>query len=231
MIQVASVICGGSGPNVPGCEVLRIDNTLNQLTPCQAYQEALRFTTAEIICYAHDDLDVHDADWLERMQAVFDEHPDCVAVGLGGAVGLGTDDLYRKPYSLWNLARIGYASNQDDAETHGARFTGTRRVAVLEQFCMSIRTEWLRKIGGWPISHLRHHMLDAFIACQAARDQKQLWQVGSSCHHAGGASSTKEIYARAHWLAGGTLAEDHEAPHRWIFDNYRDVLPLDVRAL
>jgi len=238
-IEVVSVKCGGKGPKLPDNFPVRFfDNTRNERTPCQAYQELLETSEADVIVYLHDDVTVHDPDWLARIMDCFyttttmydlDAKPrEVVAVGLGGATGLGNEDLYRKPYNVWNLARTDYASNQDDAETHGWRFIGTRRVAVLEQFCMAIRTEWLRARGGWPDEHLQHHMLDAFIACEAARDGKEIWQVGVSCLHSGGATSTTEAYAKASWLAGGSLEEDHRAPHRWIWDRYRDVLPIRI---
>lgn len=240
-IQVASVICGGPGPGLSGLsspsspgEVFRIDNTLNQLTPCRAYQEALNFTTAEILCMVHDDLDVHDEDWLDRISQVFAENPLCVGVGLGGAVGLGTDDLYRKPFNIWNLARQGYCSNQTDWETHGTRETGIKRVVVLEQFCMAVRVGWLRRARfaqleyGWPVSRLTHHGMDMWLACEAVRDGKQLFMVGAACHHHGGKSSTGAVYKNASWLSGGSLEQDHRVPHRWLWEEYRDVLPLRI---
>jgi hypothetical protein len=52
--------------------------------------------------------------------------------------------------------------------------------------------------------------------------------VGASCTHHGGGTSTKPEYAKAKWLAGGTMEEDHQAPHRWLYEEYRDVLPISV---
>lgn len=228
-LEIAVVACGGPGLKIPGPDqVTMFDNQRNQFSPCQAYQKILEASDAEVLVYCHDDVTVHDSGWLGRIRGIFDSRSECVAVGLGGAVGLGTPDLYRKRFNIWNLARQGYGSNQDDAEVHGTRFTEDRRVAVLEQFCMAVRTDWLRKLGGWPVRDLRHHMLDGWIACQATRDGKEIWQAGVRCHHAGGASSTKEIYAKASWLAGGTLAGDHEVPHRWLAEEFRDVLPIRI---
>ncbi len=207
--------------------VTLIDNTANLISPCQAYQNALDKTTADVIIYLHDDVTVYDPGWLERLTRPFGD-PQIVATGFGGATSLGRPDLYRKPYSIWNLARGGYASNATDAEVHGERFTGDRRVAVLEQFCMAVRVSWLRQRGGWPVEHCSHHMLDAFIACEAARDDKEVWQCSVECHHAGGTSSTLPKYREAKWLIGGSMEADHQAPHQWIFDCYADCLPITV---
>ncbi len=226
--EIVSVLCGGAGPNL-GSEKLwnSINNRDNARSPCVAYQQLLDACQSEVIIYVHDDVSIHDANWLPLVLAHF-SYPNTVAVGLGGATGLGHPDLYKRPYSIWNLARFGYGSNQDDWAVHGAHVTGSRRVAVLEQFFMAIRTDWLRSIGGWPTQHLRHHCLDHFIACEAARAKKEVWQVGVSCLHSGGGTSTTEKYKSAKWLAGGTMEEDHLAPHRYIFETYRDILPLAV---
>ena len=202
------------------------DNRANLVTPCQAYQALLDATEADVLCYSHDDLTVHDPEWLTRVMELFEGNDRCVAVGLGGALGLGTNDIYKKRYHISQLQRIQYGSNAVDAETHGERVTGTRRVAVIEQFFMAVRVEWLRSRGGWPVGKCGHHMLDAFLACEAARDEKEIWQYAASLLHSGGASSTSDLYKNAKWLAGGTLEEDHRSPHRHIYETYSDVLPL-----
>lgn len=204
------------------------DNRTNLVTPCRAYQALLDATTADILCYSHDDLTVHDPDWLQQVMGLFEFNPNCIAVGLGGALGLGVNDLYKKRYHISQLQRIDYGSNAVDAEMHGTRVTGVRRVAVIEQYFMAVRVEWLRSRGGWPVEHCNHHMLDAFLACEAARDEKEIWQYAAALHHQGGLSSVSDSYKNASWLAGGTLAGDHIAPHRWIYENYPDVLPLMV---
>ena len=125
---VATVRCGGPGLAIPsGLVDAEIDNRDNHLTPCEAYQKILENNPGEdVIVYCHDDVTVHDPQWLFRMQVIFATRPKCVAVGLGGAMALSSPDLYRKPFNIWNMARRGYASNQTDAEVHGERFDGDK---------------------------------------------------------------------------------------------------------
>ncbi len=227
-LEVCTVACTASGPFLPpGPPITVIDNSENLMSPCQAYQLALDQTQSDVICMIHQDVTIHDPDWMSRVEALF-ENKKCVAVGFGGATGLGTRDLYRKPFRIQNMVRLGYAGNQDDWETHGAHFTGDRQVAVLEQFFMAIRVDWLRSRGGWPIQNLRHHLLDAFIACEAARDDREVWQCGLACLHSGGQVSTSALYRNAVWLIGGSMESDHVLPHVLMADAYRDVLPIEV---
>lgn len=227
--EIISILCGGKGFTAPGdlAAYRQIDNRQNQKSPCALYQEALETSKSDILVYAHDDVLIMDPEWISKIDAVFIGE-DVAAVGLGGATGLGNDDLYRKPFNIWNMARSGYCSNQEDAETHGARLTGFKRVAVLDAFFMAIRRDFLLSIGGWPVQHLTHHCLDLWLACEAARHNKKLWMAGIKCNHYGGGSSIKQSYQQAKWLQGGSTDMDHLIPHTWLHKNYRDVLPIKV---
>ncbi len=247
--EIATVLCGDQKPDWPRKDAYRsriisIDNSANEKSPCECYQIALDMCNSDVLIYVHSDVTIHESNWDGSVMALFD-NPQCVAVGLGGATGLGSPNLYKKPYNIWNLARSGYASNQTDAEVHGARFTGSKRVAVLDAFFMAVRCDWLRtrrtlkphregidKDGvmdyemGWPTSRLSHHMLDGWLACEAASDGKEIWMTGISATHHGGGTSVTDKYAKAPWLQGGSREADHEIPHRWIYDSYRQVLPI-----
>lgn len=228
--QVAIVMCGGSGsyPDVARDD-MAFDNSANLVSPCTAYQNLLEDSDSEFLIYLHDDVTIESAvGWRDLVVKVFLAHKDCVVVGLGGAPRLGHPDLYKRPYNIWDMARSGYVSNQTDWQTHGGREQGMRRVAVVDAFCMAVRTSWLKSIGGWPVEHLSHHCLDLWICLEAARRRKEVWMIGIPVLHSGGGSSTKPAYEQATWLQGGTLASDHQAPHAWLYDQYRDVLPLMI---
>ncbi len=232
--EIVSVICGGPGPKFPEPEPLGyrvVDNRSNMLTPCQAYQIAFeQYGQTKILIYCHDDIEIFDPDWLPKVLAVFSSHPDCVAVGLGGATSLGRESLYKHPYRISDMSRGDYASAQRDWSVHGTYFDGVRRVAVLDAFFLAVRTDFLREVGGWPVDHLSHHGIDLWLACEAARHRKETWAVGIDCMHYGGGTSTKPVYRDAKWLQGGGLVSDHEAPHRWLWQEYRDVLPIRINT-
>lgn len=234
MIKIITVLCGGKGLAVPdrrslaraGVQFKTYDNKANLKSPSSWYNIALSDCyDADILVYTHDDLTIHDAHWLGSVTEHFMYDPNIVAVGLGGATGLGHPNLYKRPYRLDDMARQGYVSNQTDAETHGKRSNAVHRVAVLDAFFMAVRRDFLCSVGGWP-NALTHHCLDLWLACEAARAGKDTMVVGTSCTHHGGGTSIKPAYSKAQWLKGGTVQSDHTLPHKWIYENYRDVLPI-----
>lgn len=240
-VQVATVVCQGPGVVIPGVDdgtpgnlnLTRVLNRGNKLSPCQAYQNVLTHfscpipTPPDILVMVHDDVTVHDDDWLPRVLELF-SNSECVAVGLGGATHLGHPNLYKRPYRLQDMARGGYVSNQTDWEVHGGHEVGAKRVAVLDAFFMAVRTQFLLDVGGWPVQHLTHHGLDLWLACMAARHGKETWMTGCSVTHHGGGTSIKPEYGKAKWLQGGTLEKDHQSPHEFLYSEFRDCLPLDV---
>ena len=216
-------------------KVRHVGNFTNEHSPCMLYQDFYLEHAADVLIYMHDDLEIYGK-WHDRVMAEFKDD-SVVCVGFGGAVKLGHPDLYKRGYALNNMARSGYVSNQRDWQTHGGHLVSSKRVAVLDAFFMAVRRSLLVKAGGWPIYNadlntgLTHHCLDLWLACEAARQGKKTLVLDVDCIHYGGGTSTKQAYADAPWLQGGTRDMDHTKPHRWLYQEYRDVLPIDVTKL
>src|SRR5262245_53625932 len=93
----------------------------NNLGVVRSYQKLYEQCPEPFLAYIHDDVLCHEGGWDERVLKEF-EDPDVGVVGFGGATSHGDVNIYKTPYRLNQLARFDYASNTDDAETHGARF-------------------------------------------------------------------------------------------------------------
>ncbi len=226
-----------SRPDVPICDSIPLHPSLrtaitfpgkSRLGPVGAMQAGYRISDADadILAFIHDDVIIHEQDWDVRVLREF-EDPTVGVVGFGGATGLGTPGIYQIPYRLQQLARIAYASNVDDAEAHGRRFDGVRDVAVLDGFSLIVRRELLDKAGGWPTDKLIFHMYDAWLCLTAARLGYRIRLVGVKCKHLGGRTSTQAPYNE--WLLekhGKTDNDVHREAHEWIYEEFRDVLPL-----
>src|SRR5262249_23388847 len=108
----------GYGLRVPEClrlGVYNVDdnhrvttwgNEGNALSPCCLYNTVLYGVgdNLPLVAFAHNDLTINDCDWAERVLMLFRDKPECVAVGFGGATGLGLPGMYREPYRIENMA-------------------------------------------------------------------------------------------------------------------------------
>lgn len=194
-----------------------------------AYQKAYETSTADIIAYIHNDVIIRDAEWRDKVLREFDD-PSVGVAGFGGAFAHGEPDIYKMPYRLTQLRRIGYMSNTDDAELHGDRFEGVRDVAALDGFALIIRRGLLDRMGGWLCLDLPpHHNYDYLVTLSAARFGYRCRLVGVKCLHLGGMTATSPAYAE--WAARSKWGSDdamHAEGHRIIYEEFRDVLPVEV---
>ena len=182
-----------------------------------AYQDIYENTRETVIAYVHDDLVCHEQDWdFTVMQEFLDTNVG--VVGVAGAWGHGDPDLYQKPYELPQLARRGFMSNMRDAEKHGSRFRGARDVVVLDGIALFVRREVLTKAGGWPKSGVDYFMYSEWLCCMARRFGYRIRLVGLNVDHLGGKSTGLNPNAKF----------DYEGEHRFLYDNFRDVLPSEV---
>ena len=182
---------------------------------------------ADILAYIHDDVTLYNPDWDHRVLREFDD-PRVGVVGLGGGLRHGTADIYKTPYRLNQLARDGYLSNVDDAEIHGTRFLGSTEVAVLDGFALVVRKALLDKCGGWPVDHLKFHCYDYWVCCAAHRHGYTVRVVGEKCQHHGGRTSVGSAYHDWCEKHGTTDLQIHQDSHKYIYNEFRDVLPYWV---
>lgn len=172
----------------------------------------------DILCYLHDDVIIHEKNWQERVLKQF-EDPKVGVVGFGGSLWHGSPDIYKVPYHISQLGRSYYMSNVDDAEVHGARFTGEKDVATHDGFALCCRRRLLESLLGWPVDHLSFHGYDHWITLSAHRLGYRVCLVGIRCHHLGGQTYTKV----------NPDPTDHERAHKWLYEEFRDVLPVMVK--
>lgn len=79
-------------------EVIDIDNSHNDYSIFEAYNEGVRRSVAPIICFAHEDIRFHTAGWGKRVLQHFSD-PDTGMIGVAG--GNGYPDA---PAPWWNNA-------------------------------------------------------------------------------------------------------------------------------
>ena len=128
---------------------------------------------------------IYEKDWDLRVLREFND-PTVGMVGFAGALGHGHPDLYKVPYHLPNLARQNFMSNMRSAETHGARFTSERDVAVLDGCALFVRRSILKKWGGWPKNRIIDYFLySEWLGCEVRRQGYRIRLVGVDFEHLG----------------------------------------------
>lgn len=238
--------CFTSWGKVPSIRVTNGVGDLPYLGTVPAFRTgvdiALQNPDVDLIACLHDDLEILDPDWAIRVERFFSRMPQVGLAGFGGAIALGDDDLYQKPYSPIQLARKGFRSNLVDAEVHGMRSLLSEQVACLDGFSQIGRREfWLgihSKRGMTkerPLTYLEkhgviHHFYDSALGCLAARAGWDTWYLPIRCRHYGGQTAVADQgYQR--WAKEQIPGGDNgfwEQSHRRGYDLFTDVLPLRV---
>lgn len=186
-----------------------------------AYQQLYEECTHPILAYIHDDVLVTEQGWDERVLREFDD-PSVGIVGFGGAVAQGSVGMYEHGFDPGCLCRIGFRSNMRDAEKHGSRFTGECDVAVLDGFSLIMRRKILEEAGGFNQAW-GYWCYDYALCCWARRLGYRVRLVGVECHHIGGVGYNYRKDLSGPW-------EDGESANRFIYDNFKDVLPFNAEA-
>lgn len=194
-----------------------------------------------LIAYLHDDLIVLERNWDARVCTTFISDPDAVLAGFSGTKGLGHSDIYKEPYHLTQLSRQGplLSNLYLHAEFHGERTTETQPVAFVDGFSLILRQSFLDVIDGWSWwpKECVHHAYDYGIACQAKRSGGSVWLVPVDCDHGvqdpvnhgrSAGTSGSNHYQKLAATYGGDAAV-HAASHRFVYDEFKDVLPIRVQ--
>ena len=195
------------------------------LTKCD---KMWRTCDADIIGYLHSDLYLLEAGWDQRVLGEF-ENERVGVVGVVGALGLASDDIYRTPYDFRQLARSGVVSNLTDWEVHGGHETGSRSMAVVDSCAVFVRRQLLSRCGGWPVGTYPNssHCSDLWVCCTARRLGYVCRVVGVRAQHRSGGKGQ----AGSQWLTDrGGDDKMHKDAHVAIYNDFRDVLPIRIRS-
>jgi len=184
------------------------------------------------LAFFHSDVDILDDMWQEKVERHFREHTRCGLIGFGGATALGSPDIYRKRYQIWDLLRYNYYSRQKDWETHGKRLEKPMQVAVLDGFAMIFRRDAFNDMGGWQPAldaGLTFHCYDTWACCMMRRREWETWILPIECwHHGGGVSISREYHDWLHKQGIRGDSDVHATAHVVIYNEFRDVLPFSV---
>ena len=199
-----------------------------------------KYPEVDIIACFHDDLEIEEPHWDVKVETAFHRYAQLGLAGFSGAIGLGSDGLYKEPYDPMQLARIGFRSNLVDAEKHGARSMVSEWVVCCDGFSLIGRRDFFLGHPGdnqqpymRPWTYLEklgviHHFYDGAFGCLARRLGWQVRYLPIRCRHLGGQTAVGDPgYQR--WAATQVPGGDREfweQAHRIGYDTFKDCLPL-----
>lgn len=187
---------------------------------------------ADILMFLHDDVQVLEPAWDERVAVQFVKYDRCGLVGFGGATFFGSEELYRAPYEHTQLARYNFLSQLTDWNIHGGYLNGTMQAAALDGFSLILSRDAYEQMGEWIAAiedGIHFHMYDAWVSCRMQELGLETWMLPVRCSHAGGGTSVKhsDVYEKLVRENGYESGQDlYDKAHRRIYDRFRGVIPF-----
>jgi GT2 family glycosyltransferase len=197
----------------------------------ESLNQIWRNATGDIIFFLHNDTEVFEKNYDVKLKKAFEINNDIGIVGGYGAKGIGTRDIYTKPYEMCQLARGGNVSNaRMDKDIHGFRNLKNdfENVAVLDGFMMVIKKEIIDKTDGFGKILFYHHNQDNLICIQSIEMDYENIIIPFDCNHIGGQTDVKE-----NWTAGtGKSKQDiHSEAHPPLWEYGKGKLPIWIEDI
>lgn len=186
---------------------------------------------ADFIYFSHSDVLIEEAEWDVKLFKWLDQLTSVGVIGFGGAKGIGSPDIYKSEYVIWQLARRNFVSNMRDAEQHGRRMINEiEPVAVLDGFSLIASVEMLDSIGGFD-EHYIFHNYDNDLCIRSILAGYSNFVLNIKCHHMGGITSTRSDYDN--WLHTHNINGDgeiHAEAHVYMYNKFKGHLPIYIRG-
>ncbi len=193
-----------------------------------ALNQIWKKASEDIIVFTHNDVEFLESDWDKKILDTFEKYYSVGIVGAYGAKRLGTNDIYKSPYKMQQLARGGNVSNcLMDKKTHGFRnLKGEKEnVAVFDGFFMAIKKELLDKTEGFSDILPQHHNYDNLISLQSIELGYENIVIPLMFFHKGGQTDVGEEWNKGF---GKTKQQIHEESHIPLYEYGKEKLPMFI---
>jgi len=179
-----------------------------------ALNQAARLVKSEVLCFLHNDTEMRDARWLERLLAALASSRRFGLVGLYGARRLRRDGRYVGRTIVHALE--GRETLDEDV----------MEVAVVDGVCLCLRRELLEEVGGFDEGYGFFHGYDRDLSLAVREAGWRCAVVHAPFVHRGGGTRTG---AGAPFRSDEDM-EQRRAALRRFATKWRHRLPSDVRG-
>ncbi|MCM1078855.1 MAG: glycosyltransferase family protein [Bacteroidales bacterium] len=150
-------------------EIIHIDNSENSYNIFEAYNLGVRKSHGDILCFMHEDIIFHSADWGRKV-AWYLSDDDCGAIGVAGGYAILQQSDWRL-YGKWIVNLIqGYHTIEQDSKYYVSypkiKVKQPVEVATLDGVWLCARKEMFDKISFDESTYDGFHMYDTDICMQ-----------------------------------------------------------------
>jgi GT2 family glycosyltransferase len=181
-----------------------------------AYNQAWRLADTELVCLLHNDTEMLDVRWLERLLAPHGSSTTGLT-GLYGVKRVRRDGGYVGRTIVHSLA---------EGPTVRAPY---EEVAVVDGVCLCLRRDLLEQVGGVDEGYGFFHGYDRDLSFAVRETGRRCLVVYAPFHHRGGATRTREFGERPE-AERRDLERRRSATARFA-RKFAHRLPCDVRPL
>lgn len=153
-----------------GCEyeLVFIDNSERKYSLFQAYNDGVRRSKGDILCFMHEDVLFRSEDWGNRIVQYFDEDEKIGVIGFAGSHFLPAAPMYW--YSSPFISQRNLNNNQGNVKehVHEAWFAGRSiiEVVAVDGFCFFVRKCLFEHICFDETTYKGFHLYDMDICMQ-----------------------------------------------------------------
>lgn len=181
----------------------------------RALNQGWRLADGEFVCFLHNDTEMREPTWLERLIAALDDDPSVGLAGLYGVKRLRKDGRY--------VGRTIVHCLVERSTLNGARV----EVAAVDGVCLFLRRELLAALAGFDEGYGFFHGYDRDLSLKVREAGRRCVVVNAPFVHVGGGTRTS---SEAPVPLADDLAQRREALARFA-GRWSHRLPLDVRGV
>lgn len=196
-------------PHFPRFQLLHNKDNSGFPTACN---QGLKFSSAPVVAFLHNDLIMLERGWDQRVLRAFD-HPK---VGLAGFCAANIAEA--------DGGRSDVISNLYDAERHGRRFVGDHPTLLFDSLSLIGRRTFLNQVGGLDEGYGPCHFADKDLSMASLTLGWTNYFIGVFCLHLGGTTSTSEGYQLWAKSKGGDMAIFTAGKDRYL-EKWGSLLP------